>query len=51
MNKMRNIYVFFSLSLLFLFAGCALMLVYTQIEGYQDLRQEIENDFEEQRVK
>ena len=37
MNKMRNIYVFFSLSLLFLFAGCALMLVYTQIEGYQDL--------------
>ena len=46
MNKMRNIYVFFSLSLLFLFAGCALMLVYTQIEGYQNLRQEIENDFE-----
>ena len=46
MNKMRNIYVFFSLSLLFLFAGCALMLVYTQIEGYQNLRQEIENDFD-----
>ena len=45
MNRMRNIYVFFSLSLLFLFAGCALMLVYTQIEGYQDLRQEIEQDF------
>lgn len=42
MKHLKNSYVFFSLSLLFLFAGCSLMLVYAQIKGYQDLESSIQ---------
>lgn len=46
MNHLKNISVFFSLSILFLFAGCSLLLVYAQIQGYQNLEQSIQRDSE-----
>lgn len=42
MNRLKNIHVFFSLSLLFLFATCSFLLVYSQIQGYKKLASNIE---------
>lgn len=42
MNQLKNIHVFFSLSLLFLFATCSFLLVYSQIQGYKKLESNIE---------
>lgn len=42
MNRLKNIYVFFFLSLLFLFAGCSMILLYSQIQGYQNLTSRID---------
>lgn len=38
MKKTANIHIFFSLSLLFLFAGCTFLILYGQIRGYEQVR-------------
>ena len=42
MNNAKHIRTFFSLSLLFVFAFCAVILLYMQIQGYQNIRSQNE---------
>ena len=43
---MKNVGVFFSLSLMFLFTLCCFMLLNIQIEDYTMLQRRTKNDFE-----
>ena len=41
MNQLKNVYIFFSLSLLFIFAGCSFFLLNAQLLGTQKLENKI----------
>lgn len=44
MNQLKNVYIFFSLSLLFIFAGCSFFLLNSQLIGTQKLEDKIAQD-------
>lgn len=44
MNQLKNVYIFFSLSLLFIFAGCSFFLLNAQLIGTQKLEDKIEQN-------
>ena len=46
MNQLKNVYIFFSLSLLFIFAGCSFFLLNAQLLGTQKLENKITQDSE-----
>lgn len=46
MNQLKNVYIFFSLSLLFIFAGCSFFLLNAQLIGTQKLDNKIAQDSE-----
>lgn len=46
MNKGRNTSVFFSLSLLFLFAGCTFLLLIAQIQGSHNLQTKLQDSYQ-----
>lgn len=40
MNRFKNVYLVFVVSLLFVFAGCSLMVLQFQIDSYQEIYEE-----------